>query len=298
MLDDARIFHVNVNCANLERSRRFYVGALGLVEGAHTAPERAQPGAAFGFDRAWWDALILIGERGFEGGAIDLLSWREPASVGAPPGCYFQCGFQRLGLAVPDLDAAMARAALAGGRAWSAPVEHGGPPRPIRLVHLDDPDGVALELFEGGGPSLAFVSVVCADLARSLDWYLRLGFQEVARFPTRTSDGAHLHVDGPVDADEIFLAPPGGGAVHLILSGFRTPRAIAGSVRTLHTIGIARTALLVSDLDVVFAKLRAAEIICLSSPVTAEMGPGLPALRFVCFAGPDGEVLELIQRPA
>jgi hypothetical protein len=28
------------------------------------------------------------------------------------------------------------------------------------------------------------------------------------------------------------------------------------------------------------------------------MGPGLPELRFVCFAGPDGEVLELIEQPA
>ena len=28
------------------------------------------------------------------------------------------------------------------------------------------------------------------------------------------------------------------------------------------------------------------------------MGPGLPELRFLCFAGPDGEVLELIEQPA
>jgi hypothetical protein len=27
------------------------------------------------------------------------------------------------------------------------------------------------------------------------------------------------------------------------------------------------------------------------------MGPGLPELRFVCFPGPDGEVIELIEEP-
>ena len=35
----------------------------------------------------------------------------------------------------------------------------------------------------------------------------------------------------------------------------------------------------------------------ISPPVAMAMGPGLPVLRFVCFAGPDGEVLELIEQP-
>ena len=64
VLDDARLFHVNVNCSDLERSRRFYTEGLGLAIGAHTAPETTQPGAAFGLDRARWDASILLGPRG------------------------------------------------------------------------------------------------------------------------------------------------------------------------------------------------------------------------------------------
>src|SRR5262249_36611206 len=81
-LSDARLFPVNVNCSILDRSRRFYTEGLGLTVGAHTAPESAQPGTAFGLDVARWDASILLGPRGFEGGAIDLLEWREPRPVG------------------------------------------------------------------------------------------------------------------------------------------------------------------------------------------------------------------------
>ena len=33
------------------------------------------------------------------------------------------------------------------------------------------------------------------------------------------------------------------------------------------------------------------------APVTMAMGPGLPSLRFVCFRGPDDEVVELIEQP-
>jgi len=35
-----------------------------------------------------------------------------------------------------------------------------------------------------------------------------------------------------------------------------------------------------------------------TAPVTMAMDPNLPSLRFVCFRGPDDEVLELIERPA
>ena len=110
-LSDARLFHVNVNCADLERSRAFYAAGLGLEIGRAHPPETAQPGAAFGLDRARWDASILLGPHGYEGGAIDLLQWHEPAPVGAPPARLVEAGFQRLGLRVPDLDAACAAVA-------------------------------------------------------------------------------------------------------------------------------------------------------------------------------------------
>jgi catechol 2,3-dioxygenase-like lactoylglutathione lyase family enzyme len=293
----ARIFHVNLNCSSLERSRAFYVEATGLIEGVRTAPETPQPGAAFGLDRAWWAAWILIGTRAFEGGAIDLLEWREPAPSGTPPRHYHQCGFQRVGIRVPDLDAVIGRLAARGGAAWSEPIIHVAGDRRIRLVHASDPDGIALELIEGGGPDLSFVSVVCADLERSIAWYEALGFQVHARFPSESADGSRLRVPGRVAAEEVMLVPGGGGSVRLLLVGFRAPAAIPPEKRTLSTLGIARTALLVPDLDACVAKLDRLGIALLSAPVAMAMGPGLPELRFVCFPGPDGEILELIERP-
>lgn len=314
--DAARIFHVNLNCSKLERSRAFYVEATGLTQGVRTAPDAPQPGAAFGLDRAWWDAWILIGTKAFEGGAIDLLEWREPRPSDTPPREYHRCGFQRVGIRVPDLDGAIARLAPHGGSAWSAPIVHamGGPTDrstsaaredsakqapagPLRLVHASDPDGIALELVEGGGPDLSFVAVVCADLGRSLRWYEALGFQVRARFPSESADGSRLHLTGRVAAEELLLVPGGGGTVRLVLVGFREPAALAPEPRTLATLGIARVALLVPDLDACVAKLERLQIPLLSAPVAMAMGPGLPELRFVCFAGPDGEILELIEQP-
>ena len=297
-LGDARLFHVNVNCSDLERSRRFYTDGLGLVSGAHTAPETAQPGAAFGLERARWDASILLGTRGYDGGAIDLLQWHEPPPAGAPPARIVETGFQRLGLRVADLDATIAAVARLGGAVWSEPFVHALPDGgQIRLVLVSDPDGTAIELIEGGASALSFVAITCAALDRSRAFYRALGFRELARYPSENPDGAHLRVDGPVAMDEIVLAAPGGGDVLVMLVGFRTPRCEPSASRAANTLGMWRSAFLLADLDAAVDELARRHIDTISAPVTLAMGPGLPNLRFVCFRGPDDEVIELIEQP-
>ena len=59
-----RVFHVNVNCSNLDRSIAFYRDIVGLAAGAHTAPVEDQPGAGFGLDRVQWDAYMMSDARG------------------------------------------------------------------------------------------------------------------------------------------------------------------------------------------------------------------------------------------
>ena len=207
-------------------------------------------------------------------------------------------GFQRLGVRVPDLDATIARARTFGGSPWSEPFAHalesGGE---IRLVMLGDPDGTAIELIEGGAAALSFVAVTCADLDRSRDFYGALGFREVTRYPSDNADGAHLRIDGPIAMDEIVLAAPGGGDVLFMLVGFRTPRCASTPPRVANTLGMWRAAFLVADLDGAVAELARQRTETISPPVTMAMGPGLPTLRFVCFRGPDDEVLELIEEP-
>jgi len=298
VLADGRIFHVNVNCADLARSRRFYVEAIGLTEGVRTATDYAQPGAAFGLDRARWDAWILLGPRGFEGAAIDLLEWQEPQARDAPPAHFATCGFQRLGLVVPDLDATLERVRKRGGAIWSDPFTHtlagGGE---IRLVMASDPDGTSLELIEGDAASVTFVAVACADLDRSIAFYRQLGFRDRARFPSSNDDGTHWRIAGPVEMEEVLLRAPTKSEMSIMLVGFSTPRPRPAEARPANTIGMWRTALLVTDIDAAFAELGRLGITPFSAPTTMAMGPGLPELRFVCFAGPDGEVLELIEQP-
>ena len=298
-LSDARLFHVNVNCLDLERSQRFYTEGLGLTAGVRTTPETAQPGAAFGLDRARWDASILLGPNGYDGGAIDLLQWHEPAPIGAPPAQVNDSGFQRLGVRVPDLDATVARVRSLGGTVWSEPfghaVEGGGE---IRLVLVGDPDGTAIELIEGGPASLSFVAITCADIDRSRAFYAALGFRELAVYPSENPDGAHLRIDGPVAMDEVVLSAPGRGEVLVMLVGFRTPTVERAPARAANALGMWRAALLVTDLDAAVEELARNRVATISAPVSMSMGPGLPELRFVCFRGPNDEVLELIEQPA
>jgi catechol 2,3-dioxygenase-like lactoylglutathione lyase family enzyme len=297
-LDGARIFHVNVNCSDLARSRAFYADGCGLVDGVRTAPEAAQSGVAFGLDAARWDAWILVGEKGFEGSAIDLLEWKEPRPTGRAPAAVFDAGFQRIGVRVADLDLAIANATARGGHAWSAPLVHDIPGGGhVRIVMMSDPDGVVVELVEGGH-GLSFLGVTCTDLERSVDFYAALGFRELARFPSAHDTGDHLHIDGPMAMVEVLMRAPAGGGVHLMLVGFDEPNVRASASRAANTIGMWRCALLLPELDRAVRALRAADIELLSDPQSMTMGPGLPELRFACFRGPDHEVIELIEQPA
>ncbi len=299
MLDGARIFHVNVNCTDLARSVRWYTDAFELTASTHTAPATTQAGTAFGLDAARWDAWILTGAGGFDGGAIDLLEWKEPRPVGRAPASAAVAGYQRLGVTVRDLAATLARVESTGGAvtADAHPVElEGG--HSVSVAHVRDPDGVRYELIDGGAANgLTFVAVTCADLDASLAWYHALGFREVMRFSSDDVGADAFGLDAPGAIREVFLAAPGGGAVALILVGFDRPPVEFEPERPANTVGIWRTALVLDDLDAAVTRLRDAHVELVSDPVSMAMGDGLPELRFVCFRGPDREVLELIESP-
>ncbi|HTD51011.1 MAG TPA: VOC family protein [Acidimicrobiia bacterium] len=299
MLDGARIFHVNINCADLARSRTFYVDGCGLTDGVRTTPDDTQPGVAFGLGQARWDAWILVGAAGFDGGAVDLLEWKEPRPCGTAPQALNERGLQRIGLLVSDLDAAIASACAHGGVVWSEPRSHELPDGGVvRLVMMSDPDGVAVELIEGDVSGVSFVSVTCGELERSVAFYTALGFRELARFPSAAESGLHLRVDGPVAMVEVLMRAPARSDVHLMLVGFDQPAVRPSATRSANELGIWRAALLLPKLDAAVSALRDAGIELLSDPQSMSMGAGLPELRFVCFRGPDNEVIELIEQPS
>jgi len=199
---------------------------------------------------------------------------------------------------VPDFDATLERVDALGGATWSESFTHTVPGGgEIRLVMANDPDGVVLELVEGDGPRVAFVAVACRDLEQSVTFYESWGFRAVARFPSTNDDGTHMRIDGPVAMEEVMMLAPTKSELSLMLVGFTTPASSAAEARPANTIGMWRTALLVTDLDVACAELGRLGIATLSPPAAMAMGPGLPDLRFVCCEGPDREVLELIEQP-
>ena len=162
----------------------------------------------------------------------------------------------------------------------------------------NDPDETPLELIEGDSPSVTFVAVVCADLDRSIAFYRDWDFEtrQGSRAPTTTA--RHLRIAARSTMEEVILRAPTKSEMNIILVGFSTPSPVRVEAQPANTIGLWRTALLVADLDAAYRELGRLDITTISAPTTMAMGPGLPELRFVCFAGPDGEVLELIEQPA
>jgi catechol 2,3-dioxygenase-like lactoylglutathione lyase family enzyme len=137
-----RVFHLNVNCSDLDTSLTFYRDTIGLSAAVHTAPERPQPGAAFGLATAQWDAWIMAGRRGLEDVVIDLLEWKVPA----PSRPARRGGFERIRLGVRD------DSSLASG------------------INVD-PDGVDVEVVDHDGARVAGVVVGCSDLDESRAFY-------------------------------------------------------------------------------------------------------------------------------
>lgn len=137
-----RIFHVNVNCSDLDTSFAFYRDVVGLTPAVRTTPDRPQPGAAFGLDAVQWDAWILRGAGGLDDVVVDLLEWKvpHPSRSDAP------AGFQRLRLGM-------------------------SPASPLRAPDGVDPDGTAFEIVGRDEPRVAGVVVGCSDLETSRDFY-------------------------------------------------------------------------------------------------------------------------------
>jgi catechol 2,3-dioxygenase-like lactoylglutathione lyase family enzyme len=137
-----RIFHVNVNCSNLETSLAFYRDRVGLTASVRTTPRHPQPGAAFGLDRVQWDAWIMGAGGGLDEVVVDLLEWKVPK----PSRPRDRGGFRRLRVGIH-------------------------PDSPLASEDVVDPDGTSLEVVARDRPRVAGVVVGCSDLEASQDFY-------------------------------------------------------------------------------------------------------------------------------
>jgi len=298
-----RIFHINVNCSDLERSLRFYRDLLGLEATAHTYPQ-PQPGGAFGLDTAQWDAWILADGRGLDAGvAVDLLEWQVPRPTGRPYPSVANLGFGRLCLLTTDVEAAHTRLTAAGVDCWSPPAsfELGVEGMaPVRAFVCSDPDGTAVQLVQGDAGRLVHVNVNCSDLERSRSFYVDVvGLRPTARSNPGPQDGRPFRLGDQVEWDAWFLEDPRGDAVFFVdLVEWKRPTPTGAPYDVANHLGMYRMALLTDDLDRDYEALRHDGVRSVTPPADLDMGPGLPHLRALLFPDPDGTMLELIEAPA
>jgi len=129
-----RIHHVGINCADLDRSVRFYREGLGA-------------GEAY-----MWQAPPIVSRAAFvplgDGTWIELFDGGVAREGGPAP--QNEAGHGHVSLAVDDVDAAFARLVAAGAAAYEEPVTrtlHGDPPLEARMAFLAGPDGEVIELY-------------------------------------------------------------------------------------------------------------------------------------------------------
>ena len=146
------MIHVNINCSNFERSRRFYE-ALGFRVVWQVPPTNtAEVAAAVGMPPYRVNGALMALEGAEHPLVIDLLEWQSPSDDAPPYPHLYHLGLARLALATADLDADLAALARMG-------VEFIGPPARVvvngvaggRFVCFKDPDGTVLELVEARG---------------------------------------------------------------------------------------------------------------------------------------------------
>ncbi len=114
----SRLDHVTVLCSDLERSRRFYASALGLVDGDRPP---------FNFPGAW----LYVGDRP----VVHLVGGRNEDTKGTG-------SFDHVAFAATDLEGIRQRLKAAEVDYRETKV----PGRPLHQVFVVDPDGVTIEI--------------------------------------------------------------------------------------------------------------------------------------------------------
>lgn len=143
------LVHVNINCSDFERSRRFYA-QLGF-ELFLDVPETNTPevAAAVGFERYTLRGGLMRLKSAQSPLVIDLLEWRNPRDADAPYAELNHLGIVRIALYSTDLEADVAELRANGVEIVGEPATVAWSGRPSsRFVCFRDPDGTVLELVQ------------------------------------------------------------------------------------------------------------------------------------------------------
>ena len=140
------IFHVNVNCSNLDISRPFYENlgfqtVLDLPTGGDSdlAAGLAMP------DCSGRAAIMMLDPSESRQARLDLIEWASPLDETSPYEHLARLGINRIALWTIGLDEEYQRLKTDGVEFLSEPLFMGGH---TKFVCFKDPDGVIIELIE------------------------------------------------------------------------------------------------------------------------------------------------------
>lgn len=154
MNDVPSFFHINLNCADFDRSRRFYE----LIGFEMVLDFEARGDPAFGAsglgpvlrlpDDCDGKAGLFMLKGDTNGLRLDLIEWRNPDVPPAPRGNLARPGFGRICLRTTDADAVHARLTIAGYDPYTQPAALVIGGSRLRVFCVEDPDGTVIEFME------------------------------------------------------------------------------------------------------------------------------------------------------
>ena len=158
MLDTSQVFHININCTDLDRSLAFYrllgfreVINFNAADGAADTDVLGDPvlGPALGLPanakaRA---RMLMLGDNP-RSARLDLIEWIEPKAEGRAYPHLAHVGIARICFRVGDVADAWQQLSEAGARPFTEPalIEMGGSRQKFFCAY--DPDGVVVEFME------------------------------------------------------------------------------------------------------------------------------------------------------
>lgn len=144
------VFHVNVNCTDLDRSREFYekVGFKVVHELGEGGSKAMLRGLGLPEGSRAKAVLMMLEPDKPRGTRLDLIQWIDPPTKGKPAPDLAHAGAVRIALWTVGIDAEYERLAAQGVEFLSEPVPMGGG---TSFCCFKDPDGTVIELIDFSG---------------------------------------------------------------------------------------------------------------------------------------------------
>ena len=287
------VFHVNVNCKNLNVSQRFYRDAMSLHPLLETESE-ANDVATFGWVGSLCHGWMFSDTRRWQSPLLDVIEWKSPSLIESPTWAFNGLGLNRLLIEGPDTGEYGGRD---NGEEEPASEEPGVMSGRRHLIR--DPEGVAVEFTPAEGSRFTGVAINCRDLEHAAEFYgSTLSLAQISEIEE--------HADTVLDASgsgEVvhewrscdFADARGDRPFVIRLVQWVDPEPTGSALRVANNTGLCRMAFITYDMSRDYEYLSALPIDFLGPPELLEMGPGRRPLPCVFFRDPDGTLLELIE---